>query len=55
MKVVAVEAESGLARCATDEGGEELVETELVDPVRPGDRLLVHAATALQRLEGAAA
>jgi hydrogenase maturation factor len=28
------------------------VDTELVGPVRPGDRVLVHAGVALTRLDG---
>jgi hydrogenase maturation factor len=49
MEVVAVDAERGLALCA-DEGAERsTVETALVEPVVPGDRLLVHAGTAIAR------
>jgi hydrogenase maturation factor len=57
MQVVELQGDSGLARCRTEDGEEELVETELVAPVRPGDELLVHAATAIQtiRAEGAGA
>ena len=40
----------GLALCADDEGTSEPVETDLVAPVAPGDRLLVHAGTAIARL-----
>jgi hydrogenase maturation factor len=49
MTVVTVDAERGLALCDAD-GERETVETELVGPVRPGDGLLVHAGTALQRV-----
>jgi hydrogenase maturation factor len=50
MTVLRVDAERGLALC--EAGGEkESVEIELVGPVGPGDELLVHAGTALQRLE----
>jgi hypothetical protein len=45
-----VEAGPGDARCRDDEGAEELVATELVGEVRPGDRVLVHAKVALERL-----
>jgi hydrogenase maturation factor len=50
MTVVAVDPVRGLALCA-DAGGEHLsVETALVDPVAPGEELLVHAGTAIARL-----
>lgn len=39
------------ARCRDAEGREEVVATELVGPVSPGDRLLVHAGVAIARLE----
>ncbi|MGH2803879.1 MAG: HypC/HybG/HupF family hydrogenase formation chaperone [Thermoleophilaceae bacterium] len=49
MTVLRVDAERGLALC--EAGGErESVEIELVGPVAPGDGLLVHAGTALQRV-----
>lgn len=38
------------ARCRDDEGREELVATELVGEVGPGDRVLVHAGVAIERL-----
>lgn len=40
------------ARCRADDGGEEIVAIELVGPLRPGDRVLVHAKVALEKLEG---
>ena len=40
------------ARCRADDGGEELVATELVGPLAVGDRVLVHAKVALEILEG---
>jgi len=49
-----VDDERGLALCTDEEGGRETVETELVGPVGEGDRLLVHAGTALQRVDGRA-
>jgi hydrogenase maturation factor len=53
MTVLRVDAERGLALC--EAGGEkETVETGLVGAVAPGDGLLVHAGTALQRLGAAA-
>lgn len=38
------------ARCRDDQGREELVATELVGEVGPGDRVLVHAGVAIERL-----
>ena len=38
------------ARCADEQGREETVAIELVDAVKPGDRLLVHAGVAIERL-----
>jgi hydrogenase maturation factor len=54
MTVVRVDEQRRLALCAAPEGDKETVETELVGPVAPGDELLVHAGTALQRLDGIA-
>jgi hydrogenase assembly chaperone HypC/HupF len=49
MTVLRVDDDRGLALC--EAGGEkESVQIELVGPVAPGDELLVHAGTALQRL-----
>ena len=50
MVVLRVDARRGLALCQDDDGERVAVETELVEPVRPGDRLLVHAGTALVAL-----
>jgi hydrogenase maturation factor len=50
MTVLRVDDERGLALCKSEEGGKETVETALVGAVGPGDALLVHAGTALQRL-----
>lgn len=50
MVVLALDPARGLALC--DDGGERAtVETALVEPVGLGDRLLVHAGTAIARLE----
>jgi hydrogenase maturation factor len=49
MTVLRVDDVRGLALCEAD-GEKETVETELVGPVVPGDGLLVHAGTALQRV-----
>jgi hydrogenase maturation factor len=54
MTVVRVDRGRGLALCADDDGVKASVETALVEPVAPGDTLLVHAGTALARLEPAA-
>jgi hydrogenase assembly chaperone HypC/HupF len=50
LTVVRLDAERGLALCADDEGKSETVEIDLVAPVAPGDRLLVHAGTAIATL-----
>jgi hydrogenase assembly chaperone HypC/HupF len=54
MRVVRVDSDRVLALCEDEAGARSTVETALVDPVAPGDTLLVHAGTALTRLEGAA-
>jgi hydrogenase maturation factor len=51
MRVVAVDQARGLALCEAPGGARESVEIALVDAVAPGDALLVHAATALARLD----
>ncbi len=51
MAVVRVDRDRGLALCAGEDGAKASVETALVEPVAPGDTLLVHAGTALARLE----
>ena len=43
------------ALCRDEEGRQELVATELVGDVLPGDRLLVHAGVAIERLAAARA
>jgi hydrogenase maturation factor len=53
MTVVRVDLDRDLALCAHQDGRRETVEVALVDPVEPGDRLLVHAGTALTHLEPA--
>jgi hydrogenase assembly chaperone HypC/HupF len=50
LRVVRLDEERGLALCADDEGKSETVEIDLVAPVAPGDRLLVHAGTAIAKL-----
>jgi hydrogenase assembly chaperone HypC/HupF len=54
MAVLKVDTARNLALCADDDGAKQTVETALVDPVAPGDRLLVHAGTALTRLDATA-
>jgi hydrogenase maturation factor len=54
MRVLRVDARRSLALCEAEAGGRETVEIALVEPVTPGERLLVHAGTALQRAEEAA-
>jgi hydrogenase expression/formation protein HypC len=51
LKVVKVDAERCLALCENGEGERETVEIALVDPVHPGDGLLVHAGTAIANLD----
>lgn len=53
MRVVAIDAARGLALCEDDDGARSSVEIALVDAAA-GDTLLVHAGTALTRLEPAA-
>jgi hydrogenase maturation factor len=50
LTVMRLDEGRGLALCADDDGNSETVETDLVAPVAPGDRLLVHAGTAIARL-----
>jgi hydrogenase assembly chaperone HypC/HupF len=50
LTVVRLDVERGLALCADDEGKSETVEIDLVAPVAPGDRILVHAGTAIAKL-----
>lgn len=38
------------ARCRDEQGREEVVAIELVAGVKPGDRVLVHAGVAIERL-----
>jgi hydrogenase expression/formation protein HypC len=51
MSVVRVDEARELALCETAEGVRETVEIALVAPVRPADRVLVHAGTAIARGE----
>jgi hypothetical protein len=47
MQVERVDTARGLALCSAEDGTKSTVETALVEPVVPGDRLLVHAGVAL--------
>jgi hydrogenase maturation factor len=49
--VVAVDNDRELALCAGADGERSTVEIALVAPVVPGDVLLVHAGTAIARLD----
>jgi hydrogenase maturation factor len=53
MRVLRVDQARGLALCADEAGARSSVEIALVDAA-PGDTVLVHAGTALTRLEAAA-
>jgi hydrogenase maturation factor len=53
MRVVAVDEARSLALCEPEDGPRSTVEIGLVDAAA-GDRLLVHAGTALVRLEAPA-
>ncbi len=50
MRIVRIDEVRSLALCEDDGGERSSVEIALVEPVRRGDRLLVHAGTALQVL-----
>jgi hydrogenase assembly chaperone HypC/HupF len=47
MQVVRVDEERMLALCEDDTGARSSVEIALVEPVAPGDTVLVHAGTAI--------
>lgn len=51
MTVERADADRGLALCSDAAGNRETVETALVPAVASGDRLLVHAGTAILRLD----
>jgi hydrogenase maturation factor len=54
MRVLRLDPARGVALCKDESGRQATVETALVEPVAPGDDLLVHAGVALLRLEVAA-
>lgn len=47
--VLTIDAERELAVCETPDGQRETIEIALVSPVRPAERLLAHAGTAIGR------
>jgi hydrogenase assembly chaperone HypC/HupF len=53
MRVLRVDAGRGLALCVDHDGDKSTVEIGLVEPVAPGDSVLVHAGVALVTLEQA--
>jgi hydrogenase maturation factor len=55
LRVVKLDDDRCLALCENAEGARETVEIALVLPVTLGDRLLVHAGTAIARLQEEAA
>jgi hydrogenase maturation factor len=54
MRVTALDRDDGLAYCVDADGAGSEVETALVGAVGVGDRLLVHAGTAIARVEAEA-
>ena len=50
LDVLLVDESRGLALCRDEVDGRETVEIALVGPVTSGDRLLVHAGTAIAHL-----
>ena len=53
MAVIAIDEVRGLALCEGEDGKRMSVETALVAAVSEGEILLVHAGTAIAKLEGA--
>ena len=51
MTVIRIDADRGLALCEQADGTRSTVEIGLIDAVETHDTLLVHAGTALTRLE----
>jgi hydrogenase maturation factor len=50
MTVLRADCLDGLGVCAAEDGAHLEVELSLLDRIRPGDRVLVHAGVAIQRL-----
>lgn len=53
MTVAQIDVQRDLALCVDSDGVRSTVEIALVDPVLPGDELLVHAGTAIAVLASA--
>ena len=51
VELMVVEVSGSDASCRDEWGQQEMVATELVGAVAPGDRVLVHAGVAIKRLE----
>ncbi len=51
MRILIIDADCGLALCEDGAGTRSSVEIALVGDVAPGDTLLVHAGTAIARLQ----
>jgi len=51
LRVVSVDEARGLAVCADESGGSTEVDVLLLTPVAPGERVLVHAGTAIARTD----
>ena len=51
LRVVKLDEERALALCENEDGARETVEIALVAPVSAGDHVLVHAGTAIARLQ----
>jgi hydrogenase assembly chaperone HypC/HupF len=54
MRVLRIDAERGLALCRDESGQRSTVEIALVEPTTVGDHILVHAGTAIVRLDSEA-
>ena len=54
MEVLRVDRDRGLALCSDAGGAPTSIEIALVEPVGDGDRLLVHAGTAIAHAGGSA-
>jgi hydrogenase assembly chaperone HypC/HupF len=52
VRVLGVAGAAGLADCAGEDGETTQVDTTLVEPVAPGEWVLVHAGVALVKLDG---
>jgi hydrogenase maturation factor len=55
MRILRIDRDRELALCSAEDGSRSSVEIALVQPVSEGDRLLVHAGTAIARAAEVAA